>query len=112
MSNDDPTSDDPVWLIIQGRLILGEEDTYERYLDGTQPLLEEYDVEIVGVGEGQEASYTTGTWPRTAILSFPSREAADAFFQDPRYQELKETYRDAAYEELRVSLFAPRPPRM
>lgn len=102
---------DPVWLIIQGRLVPGKEETYERYLDGTQPLLEEYGVEVVGVGEGQEAPFTTETWPRTAILSFPSREAADAFFQDPRYRELKETYRDAAYEEVRLSLFEPRPPR-
>lgn len=106
------SDDDPVWLIIQGRIAPGEEDTYERYLEGTRPLMEEYDVEVVSVGEGKEAPYATETWPNTAILSFPSREAADAFFRDPRYQELKETYRDAAYEELHLSLFAPRPTRM
>jgi uncharacterized protein (DUF1330 family) len=72
--------------------------------------MEEYDVEVVGVGEGEAAPYTTETWPTTAILKFPSREAADAFFQDPRYQEIKAA-RDAAYEELHLSLFAPRPPR-
>jgi uncharacterized protein (DUF1330 family) len=105
------SDEDPVWLIIQGRIAPGEGDTYERYLEGTRSLMEAYDAEVVGVGEGQGAPYTTDVWANTAILSFPSREAADNFFQDPRYQELKESYRDEAYEELRLSLFAPRPPR-
>jgi hypothetical protein len=33
-------SENPVWLIVQGRITPGEEGTYEKYLDGTRPLME------------------------------------------------------------------------
>ena len=108
----DQVGDAPVLLIIQGRLRTGGEAVYEQYLEGTRPLMAEYGVSVEMVGRGLASEHTTEAWPVNAILRFPSREAADAFLADPRYLEIKEKYRDQAYETLRLSLVETRAPRV
>ncbi len=101
----------PVFLIIQGRLAPGGEDAYGRYLAGTRPLLARYGAEIVAVGDGLADPHTTGAWPINAVLRFPDQLAASGFLADPDYIEIKQRYRDVAYEVLHLAMFAGRPPR-
>lgn len=102
----------PVLLIIQGRLRPDAEPAYQQYLDGTGPLMAEYGVRVEMVGRGVAGAQTTETWPINAILRFPDRATADAFLSDPRYVEIKEQFRDQAYETLHLSLVEPRPPQV
>ncbi len=102
----------PVLLFIQGRLKPGAEGLYQKYLEGTQPLMAEYGVEIEAVGEGLASTHTSDTFPVNAILRFPNRDAAERFLSDPRYLEIKKRYRDKAYHTLHLSLVQTRPPRV
>lgn len=102
----------PVLLFIQGRLKPGAEAVYQKYVEGTGPLMAEYGVEVSAVGAGVASEHTTEAWPVNAILRFPDRATAEAFLADPRYLEIKETYRDQAYETLHLSLVQTRPPRV
>jgi hypothetical protein len=72
----------------------------------------DYGVTVDAVGGGLASDHTTDSWPINAVLRFPSHEAAEAFLSDPRYLEIKERYRDRAYETLHLSLVAARAPRM
>jgi uncharacterized protein (DUF1330 family) len=103
---------EPVLLFIQGRLKPGGEATYGKYIKGTGPLMAEYGVTVDAVGSGIEGEHTTESWPVNAILRFPDRETAEAFLADPRYIEIKEKYRDAAYEELHLSFVQTRAPEV
>ena len=106
----DPT--EPVLLFIQGRLRPGGEELYQQYLRGTGPLMAEYGVTVEAAGAGIACENTTDDWPVNAILRFPDQASAVAFLADPRYLEIKEKYRDEAYEELHLSLVQTRPPRV
>jgi ketosteroid isomerase-like protein/uncharacterized protein (DUF1330 family) len=110
------TADDaplePVLLLIQGRLKPGGESAYGQYIKGTGPLMAEYGVTVDAVGVGFAGENTTEFWPVNAILRFPDEETAEAFLADPRYVEIKEKYRDAAYEELHLSFFTTRTPKI
>jgi len=101
-----------VLLFIQGRLKPGAEAVYQRYIKGTGPLMAEYGVEVEAVGSGLASGHTSDDWPVNAILRFPDQETAEAFLADPRYIEIKERYRDQAYETLHLSLVRTRPPRV
>ena len=102
----------PVLLFIQGKLKPGGEETYSKYLAGTGPLMAEYGVEVTAVGSGLASEHTTDDWPINAVLRFPDRDAAEAFLADPRYLDLKERFRDAAYETLHLTLVESRAPRV
>ncbi len=102
----------PMLLFIQGRLVPGAEAVYQRYLAGTQPLMAEYKAEVLAVGAGVASEVTTDAWPINAVLSFPDRAAAAGFLGDPRYQAIKEAYRDKAYETLHLTLVAGRAPQV
>ena len=108
----DGDAESPVHLFIQGKLRPGQEETYARYVEGTGPLLREYDAEVLSVGAGVESEHTSAAWPINAVLSFPDRARAEGFLADPRYQRLKTEYRDVAYEELHLSFVAARAPRL
>lgn len=110
-SRDGAGKGEPILLVIQGRLAPDGEPVYEQYLAGTRPLMAKYGVEIERVGHGVGSELTTDTWPVNAILRFPDLARAEAFLSDPRYLELKQRYRDRAYEILHLSLFQPRRPR-
>ena len=102
----------PVLLVIQGRLRPGAEEIYQHYLAGTAPLMAEFGVEVAAVGHGIESRHTSDAWPVNGILRFRDQATAEAFLSDPRYLEIKETYRDEAYEELHLSFVQTRPPRV
>ena len=103
---------EPVLLFIQGRLKPGGEATYGQYIKGTGPLMAEYGVTVDAVGAGVASEHTTDDWPVNAILRFPDRATAEAFLADPRYIEIKEKYRDQAYEELHLSFVQTRTPNV
>ncbi len=103
---------EPVLLFIQGRLKPGGEATYGQYIKGTGPLMAEYGVTVDAVGAGVASDHTTDDWPVNAILRFPDRATAEAFLADPRYIEIKEKYRDQAYEELHLSFVQTRTPNV
>jgi ketosteroid isomerase-like protein/uncharacterized protein (DUF1330 family) len=107
---DDP--EEPVLLFIQGRLRPGGEGMYGQYIKGTGPLMAEYGVTVEAVGSGIASEHTSEDWPVNAILRFPDRATAEAFLADPRYLEIKERYRDEAYEELHLSFVQTRAPRV
>ena len=109
--NDDSTSE-PVLLLIQGTLKPGGEATYGEYIKGTGPLMAEYGVTVDAVGSGFASDTTTDAWPVNAILRFRDRATAEAFLADPRYLEIKEKYRDEAYEELHLSFVQTRAPKV
>jgi uncharacterized protein (DUF1330 family) len=101
----------PVFVVLQGRLKPGGQETYDRYLAGTIPLMHEYGATVVCVGAGIESPHANRSWPLNGVLKFPSEQAVLGFFGDPRYAEVKKLYRDAAYEEVQISFFLSRPPR-
>lgn len=101
----------PALLIIQGRLRAGAEDLYQRYLEGSRPLVKKYGAQIIAVGTGLPSLHATDCWPQNGILRFPSEDALRRFFDDPLYQQIKKLYRDPAYEELDLSCFVSRAPR-
>ena len=72
----------------------------------------EYGAEVVMVGRGVASEHTSDDWPVNAMLRFPDRAAAEAFLADPRYLEIKKTYRDAAYETLHLTLVETRAPKV
>ncbi len=104
--------DGPVALIVQGRLEPGADEAYQRYLEGTLPLMAEHGAEVLLVGAGVASEHTTDSWPVNAVLHFPTRRAALAFLSDPRYLEIQRRYRNPAYAELHLTLVATRPPRV
>jgi len=106
------TPSEPVLLFIQGRLKPGGEATYDKYIKGTGPLMAEYGVAVDAVGTGIADEHTTDAWPVNAILRFTDRATAEAFLADPRYIEIKEKYRDEAYEELHLSFVQTRTPKV
>ena len=103
---------EPVLLFIQGRLRPGGEEIYQQYVRGTGPLMAEYGATVEAVGTGIASEHTTDDWPVNAILKFPDRATAEAFLADPRYLEIKERYRDEAYQELHLSFVQTRRPRV
>jgi uncharacterized protein (DUF1330 family) len=101
----------PALLIIQGRLRPGGEEFYQRYLEGSRPLLKKYGAQIMAVGPGLPSIHATECWPQNDILRFPSEDALRRFFDDPLYLQIKTLYRDPAYDELDLSVFLSRAPR-
>jgi uncharacterized protein (DUF1330 family)/ketosteroid isomerase-like protein len=106
------TVNEPVLLLIQGRLKPGAEEVYQKYIEGTGPLMAEYGVTVDAVGGGVPSEHTTDAWPINGILRFEDVATAEAFLADPRYLEIKEEYRDQAYETLHLSLVQTRPPKV
>jgi hypothetical protein len=80
-------------------------------LRGTAPLLQEYNVEIVAVGAGLASEHTNASFPVNAVMRLPDEETLNKFLGDPRYLELKEKYRNPAYQTVNLSVFKGREPR-
>jgi uncharacterized protein (DUF1330 family) len=100
-----------VYLVIQGKLRDGEEETYTRYLQAVAPLMKEYGIEVCLVGSGLTNEFTTHVHARNAILKMADQATLEKFLGDPRYLEIKRKFRDVAYEYLNLSAFEARPPR-
>lgn len=73
-----------------------DEETYTRYRAGMRPILAEYGGRFDWDLRGGEVltSPQGATVNRVFAISFPSRERRVAFFDDPRYREVRETWFD------------------
>ncbi len=100
-----------MFLLVQGKLKDGAEEIYEQYVRGVLPLLKEFGVESVAVGAGFESEFTNTSFPINILMKLPSEEVLKNFLGDVRYLEIKEKYRDKAYEELNLSVFHGRDSR-
>jgi len=100
-----------VYLVVQGKLKAGAEKIYENYLRGVAPLMAEYAVEIVAVGAGLNNEFTTEAFPINAVMKLADEESLEKFLGDERYLKIKSEFRDAAYEDLHLSVFRGREPR-
>jgi uncharacterized protein (DUF1330 family) len=103
------TTDDSVLMLIQGRIKPYASAAYQAYNDATSRLMHKYRGEVVTMGGGIESSLTTADWPVTALIRFPNLRSAEGYLSDPVYRKIDSTYRDAAYDDLQISLMAPRP---
>lgn len=104
-----PATDDSVLMLIQGRIKPYASAAYQAYNDATSRLMHKYRGEVVTMGGGIESSFTTADWPVTALIRFPNLRSAEGYLSDPVYRKIDSTYRDAAYDDLQISLVAPRP---
>ncbi|MCU0240238.1 MAG: DUF1330 domain-containing protein [Pyrinomonadaceae bacterium] len=101
----------PIFLIVQGTLHENSEEIYSNYARGVLPLMKEFGVETVAIGDGFESDFTNNNFPVNIVMKLPNEEALEKFLGDPRYLEVKEKYRDKAYKELQMSVFRGREPR-
>ena len=70
------------------RIDVHDADGYQRYLEGTGPLLERFGATVLAVDEA--AQVLEGEWPgtRTVLLAFPDEAAAKGWYTSPEYRSL------------------------
>jgi uncharacterized protein (DUF1330 family) len=98
-------------LVAQVKLKPGAEAIYDEYLRSVAPLMREFGAEIVAVGAGVESSHANRNYPINAVMRLPNKAPLERFLGDARYQEIKQKFRDPAYEELNLSVFRGREPK-
>ena len=64
-------------------------ERYQEYLAGFLPIFQRHEAELLATSSCS-TEVVEGDWalPRTVIMKFPSREAAEAWHRDPEYQAL------------------------
>jgi uncharacterized protein (DUF1330 family) len=102
--------ENPVFLVVHGKLKEGKEDVYTNYAKAVMPLLREFNIETIAIGAGIESQFTNETFPINIVMKLPNESSLEFFLSDLRYLEAKK-YRDEAYEELHLSAFVGREPR-
>ena len=102
----------PGLLFVHGRLRPGGGEAYQRYLEGTGPLLEKYGATVTADGSGVVSTHAREAWPINTLLTFPDVASAEAFLADREYLAIKTRFRDRAYETLHLTLVAGRAPRV
>lgn len=75
-----------VYLIAQ--LTINDREYYRRYAEGFMEIFTRYGGKLLSVDE--EPEVLEGDWPytRTVLMSFPSKEQADAWYHSTEYQAL------------------------
>lgn len=101
-----------VTLIVQGKIKDGAAEIYGEYLKTVAPLMKEFGIEVERVGAGLDSDFATASHPHNAVMKAPDLETLEKFLGDKRYLQIKEKYRDKAYEYLHLSFFQSRPPRI
>lgn len=83
----------PAYFIAQ--LNVHDPDGYARYLEGTQPLLDEHGARVLAVD--QSPVVLEGEWPygRTVLIEFPSGDHLQRWYDSPGYREIS-VHRHAA----------------
>lgn len=86
-----------------GQLKISDPERYQKYLDGFMPSFKRHGGEVLA-STRKETQVLEGSWtlPRTVILRFPDLESANAWYNDPEYQELCEIRRESAETNLVV----------
>lgn len=85
------------------RIAVHDPQGYQRYLDGTGPLLERFGAEVLAVDEAP--TVLEGEWPgtRTVLLRFSNEETAKAWYRSPEYQALaRHRFRSASADAVFV----------
>ena len=83
-------------VYVLANLVINDKDTYRNYEKGFFPILNKHDGEFITYDN--DTKHFEGTTPvegRLVIFTFPSTEAADAWYNDPDYQELSENRRSS-----------------
>lgn len=72
-----------------GQLHIRDPAGYQAYLDGFQPSFDRHGGEVL-VSSKETTDVLEGEWPlpRTVVLRFPSRQDAQAWYDDEEYQAL------------------------
>lgn len=65
-----------------------DRETYAKYGEGFMDIFSKFEGTMLAVDE--EPKLLEGQWPytRTVLISFPSEDAAMAWYHDPAYQEI------------------------
>jgi uncharacterized protein (DUF1330 family) len=82
---------------VLAQIQIDDPDEYQNYLAGFMPIFERHGGELLATSKNQ-TTVIEGSWayPGTVIMKFPSVESAQAWIDDPDYQELaKFRYRAA-----------------
>ena len=82
---------------------INDTDTYQKYVDGFQPIFEKYQGEILAVDDVCET--LEGNWDgnRTVILKFPDKEHLVRWYNSPEYQELMKIRQKASSGNLVIA---------
>ncbi len=80
----------PAYVV--GQLEIRHPEAYQEYLDGFMPSFERHGGELLASSR-QETHVLEGAWahPRTVLMRFPSKQAAQNWYDDPEYVELRKT---------------------
>jgi uncharacterized protein (DUF1330 family) len=70
------------------RINVRDPDGYQRYLQGTGPLLKRFGAAVLAVDEA--VTVLEGQWPatRTVLIAFPDDATAKAWYASPEYQAI------------------------
>ena len=74
-----------------GQLEIHDPERYKSYLAGFMPIFERHNGELLAT-TGGETTVIEGRWghPRTVVMKFPNRAAAERWLNDPDYKALAE----------------------
>ena len=80
---------------------IADPERYQDYLAGFMPIFQRYEGELLATSSCA-TEVIEGDWalPRTVIMKFPSRAAAEAWHRDPDYQTLAQHRHAAARANL------------
>lgn len=78
------------------------EEIYQKYIDGIVPILTKFECKMVALDD--KPHVLEGEWPytRSLILSFPSQEVVDKWYNDPEYQALAKYRWDSTHSQIAV----------
>jgi uncharacterized protein (DUF1330 family) len=88
LSSSENTGSTPLYAL--NLFDLADNDLYRRYSRRSADAVGKHGGKVVALGKLAGAEGESGTEPRTAmvLVEWPSREAFDAFLEDPEHQDL------------------------
>jgi|TARA_Y100000310_G_scaffold253669_1_gene260579 uncharacterized protein (DUF1330 family) len=88
-------------------LIPGTENQYKEYLQGVLEIAPKFGLSLLVGGEGLDKSYADPGFTINSLLTFPTADESDAFFNNPDYLKIAEK-RQASYTDAELGMFKPR----
>jgi uncharacterized protein (DUF1330 family) len=74
------------YVILHNRI--DDAEAYGRYLEQVPPTMLKHGAEILVIDDHAECVEGQAPFPRTVLLKFPSRDAVQAWYSSPEYQEI------------------------
>ena len=76
-------------VYIVGQIEITDPETFEKYLEQFFPILRKHGGVLLA-GAKSETVLVEGEWasPKTVVMNFPSKEAAEGWHNDPDYQAI------------------------